>query len=81
MRGQFSEPAKLSIQTFQSVIRTSLYPDLSPDRFGHYLQTAWQIVRAEQMFEPWYMADKDQAILKLIKRRWPRNHSRKNIVT
>lgn len=36
-----------------------LYPDLSPDRFGHYLQTAWQIVRAQQMFKPWYMADKD----------------------
>ncbi|GAB5489281.1 MAG: hypothetical protein Pars2KO_28510 [Parasphingorhabdus sp.] len=39
-----------------------LYPDLIPDRFGHYLQTAWQIVRAQQMFEPWYMANKDHEI-------------------
>lgn len=39
-----------------------LYPDLSPDRFGHYLQTAWQIVRAQKMFEPWYKADKDHEI-------------------
>ncbi len=39
-----------------------LYSNLSPDRFGHYLQAAWQIVRAEQIFEPWYMADKNHAI-------------------
>ncbi|APG61665.1 alpha/beta hydrolase [Sphingorhabdus lutea] len=34
-----------------------LYPDLSPDRFGHYLTKAWAIVRAEQIFKPWYLAD------------------------
>lgn len=39
-----------------------LYPDLSPDRFGHYLTAAWQIVRARQIFEPWYLADVDHAI-------------------
>jgi haloalkane dehalogenase len=39
-----------------------LYPDLSPDRFGNYLTKAWQIVRAMQMFEPWYEATAAQAI-------------------
>ncbi len=36
-----------------------LYLDLSPDRFGNYLTKAWQIVRAAEIFEPWYKADKD----------------------
>jgi haloalkane dehalogenase len=31
-----------------------LYPDLSPDRFGHYLTKAWAIVRARHIFAPWY---------------------------
>lgn len=35
-----------------------LYPDLTPDRFGHYLATAWQIVRARTFYDPWYQADK-----------------------
>jgi hypothetical protein len=34
-----------------------LYPDLTPDRFGAYLTTAWQVVRARHFFEPWYEAD------------------------
>lgn len=38
-----------------------LYPDLSPDRFGAYLTTAWQIVRARHFFEPWYAADQAHA--------------------
>ncbi|HEY9092604.1 alpha/beta hydrolase [Parasphingorhabdus sp.] len=37
----------------------SLYPDLSPDRYGNYLSKAWQIVRASEIFEPWYKAGKD----------------------
>lgn len=36
-----------------------LYPDLTPDRFGHYLHMAWQIVRARHMFDPWYQVDVD----------------------
>ncbi|MGI9362167.1 MAG: alpha/beta fold hydrolase [Parasphingorhabdus sp.] len=39
----------------------SLYPDLSPDRYGCYLTKAWQIVRASEIFDPWYMAGKDNA--------------------
>ena len=39
-----------------------LYPDLSPDRFGHYLTKAWAIVRAEAIYAPWYAACKDTAI-------------------
>jgi len=34
-----------------------LYPDLAPDRFGNYLNMAWQIVRARHMFAPWYQVD------------------------
>lgn len=33
-----------------------LFPDLSPDRFGSYLTTAWSIVRARVLFDPWYEA-------------------------
>ncbi len=33
-----------------------LYPDMAPDRFGHYLQRAWAIARAEAFFAPWYDA-------------------------
>lgn len=33
-----------------------LFPDLSPDRFGAYLTRAWNIARAQVMFEPWYEA-------------------------
>lgn len=32
----------------------ALFPDLSPDRHGAYLTTAWSIVRARQFFAPWY---------------------------
>ncbi|WP_108811973.1 alpha/beta fold hydrolase [Sphingorhabdus sp. Alg231-15] len=39
-----------------------LYPDLSPDRFGNYLNMAWQIVRARHMFAPWYTVDTDHAV-------------------
>ena len=39
-----------------------LYPDLSPDRFGQYLTKAWQIVRAAQIFSPWYKANAKNAI-------------------
>lgn len=34
----------------------ALFPDLAPDRFGAYLATAWQIVRAAILFDPWYEA-------------------------
>lgn len=36
-----------------------LYPALSPDRYGNYLTKAWQIVRASEIFEPWYKVEKD----------------------
>ena len=39
-----------------------LYPDLAPDRFGAYLQRAWQIARAEAFFAPWYAASAAHAI-------------------
>jgi pimeloyl-ACP methyl ester carboxylesterase len=39
-----------------------LYPDLSPDRFGHYLVRAWAIVRAGHIFAPWYAANAAHAI-------------------
>lgn len=39
-----------------------LYPDMTPDRFGNYLQRAWQIARAEAFFEPWYEASGAYAI-------------------
>lgn len=39
-----------------------LYPDLSPDRFGNYLNIAWQIVRARHMFAPWYNVDAAHAV-------------------
>ena len=34
-----------------------LFPDLTPDRHGHYLTTAWSIVRAGCFFRPWYQAN------------------------
>lgn len=39
-----------------------LYPDMIPDRFGTYLQRAWQIARAEAFFAPWYEASAAHAI-------------------
>lgn len=39
-----------------------LFPDLSPDRFGNYLTTAWAMVRAAHIYAPWYAASKDTAI-------------------
>ncbi len=39
-----------------------LYPDLSPDRHGAYLNRAWSIVRAERFFAPWYEACAANAI-------------------
>lgn len=39
-----------------------LYPDLTPDRFGSYLQRAWSVARASAIFAPWYAADQDHAI-------------------
>ena len=38
---------------------SQLYPDLTPDRFGAYLTTAWQVVRARHFYRPWYAADSD----------------------
>jgi haloalkane dehalogenase len=35
----------------------SLFADLSPDRHGAYLTTAWNIARARHFFRPWYEAD------------------------
>jgi haloalkane dehalogenase len=39
-----------------------LYPDLTPDRFGHYLVTAWAKARANHFFAPWYEAKAANAI-------------------
>jgi haloalkane dehalogenase len=39
-----------------------LYPDLTPDRQGAYLNRAWNIVRARQFFTPWYKAGPAHAI-------------------
>jgi pimeloyl-ACP methyl ester carboxylesterase len=39
-----------------------LFPDLSPDRFGSYLNKAWSIVRAQHFFVPWYEARAANAI-------------------
>ena len=39
-----------------------LFPDLTPDRFGAYLATAWSIVRAGHVFDPWYQATPAHAI-------------------
>ena len=39
-----------------------LYPDMTPDRFGAYLQRAWQVARAEAFFAPWYEANAVHAI-------------------
>ena len=40
----------------------TLYPDMTPDRFGAYLQRAWQIARAEAYFAPWYAAGAGHAV-------------------
>lgn len=37
-------------------------PDLTPDRYGAYLQRAWQVVRAQQFFWPWYDVQGSNAI-------------------
>lgn len=34
-----------------------LYPDMTADRFGQYLQRAWAAARAQVFFEPWYEAN------------------------
>ncbi|WP_291133450.1 alpha/beta fold hydrolase [Erythrobacter sp.] len=39
-----------------------LYPDMAPDRFGLYLQRAWQVARAEAFFAPWYEANAAHAV-------------------
>ncbi len=39
-----------------------LHPDMTPDRFGQYLQRAWAIARAEIFFDPWYEAGAANAI-------------------
>jgi haloalkane dehalogenase len=39
-----------------------LFPDLSPDRFGHYLTRAWAITRARIFYAPWYEANAAHAI-------------------
>lgn len=37
-------------------------PDLTPDRFGGYLQRAWQVIRARQFFWPWFEVKGSNAI-------------------
>lgn len=37
-------------------------PDLTPDRFGNYLTTAWAVVRASNFFWPWFSVDAEHAI-------------------
>lgn len=39
-----------------------LFPPLTPDRFGTHLTSAWQIVRAQQFFAPWYRASVAHAV-------------------
>jgi haloalkane dehalogenase len=39
-----------------------LFPDLTPDRFGNYLATAWAITRARRFFKPWHEASAANAI-------------------
>ncbi len=39
-----------------------LHPDMTPDRFGQYLQRAWAVARAEVFFDPWYEASAEHAI-------------------
>jgi haloalkane dehalogenase len=39
-----------------------LFPDLTPDRHGHYLTIAWSIVRAANFFSPWYRAEAASAV-------------------
>ncbi|MFM7404575.1 MAG: alpha/beta fold hydrolase [Erythrobacter sp.] len=39
-----------------------LYPDMTPDRFGTYLQRAWAVARAEAFFAPWYEASAAHAV-------------------
>jgi haloalkane dehalogenase len=39
-----------------------LYPDLTPDRFGAHLLRAWSAARAEVLFRPWYVVDKNHAV-------------------
>lgn len=39
-----------------------LYPDMTPDRFGNYLQRAFAVARAEAFFAPWYEASAAHAI-------------------
>lgn len=40
----------------------TLYPDMTPDRFGAHLQRAWGVARAEAFFEPWNGASAANAI-------------------
>jgi len=39
-----------------------LFPDLTPDRHGAYLTTAWSVIRARHFYAPWYMASASSAI-------------------
>lgn len=39
-----------------------LFPDLSPDRHGAYLTSAWSMCRARHFFAPWYRASAATAI-------------------
>lgn len=39
-----------------------LYPDMTPDRFGSYLQRAWAVARAEAFFSPWCEAGGAHAV-------------------
>ncbi len=37
-------------------------PDLAPDRYGAYLQRAWQCVRAQTFFDPWFTPSPANAV-------------------
>ena len=49
-------------EPFQSGEPVRLFPDLTPDRFGSYLTTAWAIVRARHLFDPWYEVSAETAL-------------------
>jgi haloalkane dehalogenase len=53
-------PARLPATEKGSI--EALYPALTPDRHGAYLNQAWNIVRARHLFAPWYEASAANAI-------------------
>jgi haloalkane dehalogenase len=61
LAGHFGTSA-LACPDLQAGEPARLFPDLTPDRFGAYLTTAWSIVRARQFFVPWYEANAAHAV-------------------